>query len=316
MKILFFGTPQWALPALRRVAGVHRLVGVVTAPDAPVKRSRVPVPPPVKSAALEMGWGPILQPPTLRGPETRAALARCGAEVLVVVAYGRILPGRVLDAAPRGAVNLHFSLLPRHRGAAPVQYTLWKGDREAGVSTMLMDRGLDTGPVLMQRAEPVRPADTVRELGARLADIGADLLFETLAGLEAGTLVPRLQSAEGVSWAEALRREHGLVRFSWTALEIERRLRGFGDWPPLVCAGAKASLRLVEAEALPDPGPKEAAPGLVWRRAGEAVDLVCAGGSVLRMVRVQPAGGREISAAAALSGRHLALGETLGEVPA
>lgn len=302
------------MPALQRVGEAHHLAGVVTAPDARVGRSKQLVPPPVKQAALARGIGPIFQPPTLRGAVNRNPLLECAPEALVVVAYGRLLPGGLLDAPPRGAINLHFSLLPRHRGASPVQYTLWKGDAVAGVSTMLMDRGLDTGPLLLQRSEPVRAQDTVRELGDRLARLGADLLLETLAGLEAGTLSGRPQPEEGVSWTAPLTKDLGLLRFTWTAMEIERRLRAFGEWPHLVCGGVKGTLRLVAAEALGESAPPDMLPGVVWRRAGEALDLVCGAGSVLRVNTLQPAGGRAMPAVAALSGRHVVLGQPLVEL--
>jgi len=314
LKVLFFGTPAWAVPSLEalRAAG-HEIVGVVSAPDAPVGRSRTPAAPPVKARALELGLGPILQPTSLRPAAAREELLARGAEVFVVVAYGRILPGRLLDAPRFGAVNLHFSLLPRHRGASPVQTTLLRGDAEAGVSTMLMDRGLDEGPILLRRAAAIAPREKAAALGARLALVGAELLVETLAALADGTARPTPQDGALATLAPPLAKADGLLRWEWSAVEIERRTRAFDPWPPVVCRGPKGTLRLLDVEALAEAAPDGAAPGLVLRRAGEAADAVAGDGRLLRIHAVQPAGSKPMSAAAALAGRRLALGEALGD---
>ncbi|MBP7146227.1 MAG: methionyl-tRNA formyltransferase [Acidobacteria bacterium] len=310
MRLVFFGTPEWAVPALEALAGSpHEVRGVVTAPDAALGRSRRPVPPPVKRRALELGIGAVLQPETLRGPAARAAILGLEPDALAVVAYGRILPGRLLDAPRHGAINVHFSLLPRHRGAAPVQYTILCGDARGGVTTMKMARGLDTGPVLLQEEVAVGPGERAGELGRRLAAIGARLLLETLARVEQGADgVPQDEAL--ATWAPPLRAEMGLVSWDWDAAGIWRRMRAFDPWPPVVCQGPRGTLRLLEGEPLGETAPGEV-PGLVLRRAGDAVDVVCGGRELLRLRLVQPSGGRPMSGAAALAGRHLVLGERL-----
>jgi len=316
MRVVFFGTPEWAVPALDGLAGGgHEVVGVVTAPDAPVGRSRRPVPPPVKKRASALGIDPILQPATLRDPEARRAILRLEPEALVVVAYGRILPGRLLDAPRFGAVNLHFSLLPRHRGASPVQHAILCGDQRTGVTTMRMTRGLDEGPILLQQATPIGEREGARALGDRLARIGAELLAETLDRLEAGTLLPTPQPEQGVTYAPRLTAEMGRVDWSRPAGEIERRVRAFDPWPPVVTWGPRGRLRLLEVSLPGREAPEGARPGEVLAREGEAALVTCGGRSLLAIDRLQPDGGRPMSGAAALAGRHLRVGGRLGAGP-
>jgi len=313
VKILFFGTPDWAVPSLEALASSsHRVVATVTAPDAPGRRSRTPQPPPVKAAALRLALGPVLQPSTLRGAGARAELLAFAPDALAVVAYGRILPGRLLDAPRFGGVNLHFSLLPRHRGASPVQHTIWAGDGTAGVTTMRMERGLDTGPLYLQATDAVEPDDDARTLGARLASIGARLLVETLDRLEAGTLAAEPQDAARASWAPPLTRELGAIDWHGDAAEIARRVRAFVPWPPVVARGARGTLRLLRAEVPGETAPPGTVPGTVVRRVGDAVDVAC-GEGLLRIAEVLPEGGRPMTAAAALAGRHIELGGRLGQ---
>ncbi len=311
MNVLFFGTPDWAVPSLEALAAsAHRVVATVTAPDAPSRRSRTPLPPPAKEAALRLELGPVLQPATLRGEGAREGLLAFAPDALVVVAYGRILPGRLLDAPPFGGVNLHFSLLPRHRGASPVQHTLWAGDRTAGVTTMRMERGLDTGPVYLRATETVETCDDARSLGARLARVGATLLVETLDRLAAGALVAEPQDPSGASWAPPLTRELGVVDWCGDAAEIARRVRAFVPWPPVVTRGTRGTLRLLRVEALGETSPPGTAPGTVMRRVGDAVDVAC-GTGMLRIAELLPEGGRPMTAAAALAGRHIECGGRL-----
>lgn len=314
MRILFFGTPAWAAVALRAVAGSsHRIVGVVTSPDAAVGRSRTAQPPAVKQAAQHLGLSPILQPVSLRPADARAEILAVDADVFVVVAYGKILPGRLLDAPRFGAINLHFSLLPRHRGASPVQHTLLCGDPLGGVCTMQMDRGLDTGPVLQRREEAVAARDTTSTLGARLAVAGAELLLQTLNGLEAGALGAIAQDDSLATAAPLLRREDGFVRWSETARQLDRRVRAYDPWPPVICLGPKGVLRLVAVEPLTAQSPAQTPPGTVLSREGRTVTIAAGERSVLALHRVLPAGGREMDAAAALAGGSLVLGTVLGD---
>lgn len=306
MKVVFFGTPAWAVPALRAVlAAGHTISAVVTAPDAPVGRSRAPVAPPVKAAARDAGLGPILQPVSLRGADARAAILEHAADVFVVVAYGRILPGRLLDAPTHGAVNVHFSLLPRHRGASPVQHAIWLGDEVTGVTTMAMDRGLDTGAILHTQATPIGARETSAALGERLAGIGAGLLVETLAGLARGAITPRAQDDAHATLAPPLRPEDGHVDWAQPAEAIARAVRAFDPWPAVVCEGPKGRLRLLDVDVLAESTREHVEPGSVLRVHAERVDVVCGHGTVLALMTVQPAGSRAMSAGAALRGRYL-----------
>jgi len=312
VKLLFFGTPEWAIPALVALsASRHRVLAVVTAPDAPRGRSRTPRPPPVKTSAVALGLGPVLQPPTLKGEAVRQELLAFEPEALVVVAYGRILPGRLLDAPRYGGINLHFSLLPRHRGASPVQHTLWAGDAVAGVSTMRMERGLDTGPVYLAASTPLGPEEDAASLGARLAAIGAPLLMQTLDRIESGGIVPEPQDERRATLAPPLTREMGRIDWNGSAQEIARRVRAFVPWPPVVTAGPRGTLRLLRAEPLAQTAPPGTAVGTVLRRSGESVEIAC-GDGVLSVAELQPEGARPMRGASALAGRYLQVGGRLG----
>ncbi|RMG42577.1 MAG: methionyl-tRNA formyltransferase [Acidobacteria bacterium] len=316
MRVVFFGTPEWAVPFLEALAASrHEVDAVVTAPDAPVGRSRRPQPPPVKRAAAELGIAPVLQPATLKDRGAREEILRFGSDALVVVAYGRILPGRLLDAPRHGAVNVHFSLLPRHRGASPVQHAILHGDKRTGVTTMLMTRGLDEGPILLQQATTIGERETAGELGARLAVMGAPLLVETLDRLEEGTLLPTPQPPDGVSLAPRLTPDMGRVAWDRPAAEIDRMVRAFDPWPPVVTWGPRGRLRLLEVRPADEPAPEGARPGEVLGRRGDSALVACGGGTVLELARLQPDGGRPMTGAAALAGRHLREGGRLGSGP-
>ena len=315
MRVVFLGTPDWAVPSLEAlVASRHDVVAVVTAPDRPVGRSRTPKPTPVKVAALATGLPALLQPETLRGRETRANILAFRPEFLAVVAYGKLLPGRLLDAPEHGAVNRPVSLLPRHRGASPVQHTLLLGDPLAGVTTMRMDRGLDTGPLLLQRELELLPGERSPELGQRLAQVGAPLLVKTLDQLEDGNLEPREQDESLATHAPLLVREQGYVDWSRSAIEIERQARAFADWPAVVCEGPKGRIRLLRVESRPQIPDSVKSVGSVLRREGELLLVACGGGSVLALAEVQPAGSRAMTASAALAGGYVTMSEPLRSV--
>ncbi len=311
MRLVFFGTPDWAVPALEAVVSAgHEVAAVVTAPDAPRGRSRRPQPPPVRVAAGRLGIGAVLQPPTLRGRAPREAILATAPEALVVVAYGRILPGRLLDAPRFGAINVHFSLLPRHRGASPVQWAILAGDAETGVTTMRMDRGLDTGPILLQRGTPIGPDETAPALGERLAALGAGLLVETLERVGAGTLEATPQDESRTSLAPPLTRAMGLVDWSHEAVRIDRQVRAFAAWPPVVCESEAGRLRLRGVR--PAGGRRtDSPPGTVLDADRDAVFVACGGGTVLALHEVQPAARRAMRAVDALRGRQLRIGERL-----
>ncbi len=324
MKVVFFGTPAWSAVSLRALAASrHEVVGVVTAPDRARGRSGTPRPCEVALAARELGLAPILQPDTLRGRAVREPILALRPDVLAVVAFGRILPGRLLDAPPHGAVNVHFSLLPRHRGASPVQHAILVGDAVTGVTTMRMDRGLDTGPVLLSETAPIGPRETACELGARLAVRGAALLVDTLDGLDRGELEAHAQDEERATLAPLLRKEDGYLDWEHDASAIDARIRAFSRWPPVVCHGPRGTLRLLEADPV-DRAPgdgrgdtsRPAKPGAVLGAHGVAFDVACGNGTVLRVGSVQPAGRRAMPGAGALSGGYVVTGTRLGDGPA
>lgn len=230
MRIAFAGTPDFAVPTLLALMqSPHELVGVLTQPDRRRGRGQRLSPSPVKAAADPSV--PLAQPETLKTPEGRAELAAWHPDVLVVVAYGLILPQAALDIPRLGCVNVHASLLPRWRGAAPIERALLAGDETTGVTIMLMDEGLDTGPTLLQRQVAIDPVDTGASLRARLAALGAPLLLEALEGLASGALQARPQPAEGVTYARKLEKREALIDWSVPAAEVERQVRALQPWP-------------------------------------------------------------------------------------
>jgi methionyl-tRNA formyltransferase len=229
MRLIFMGTPEAAVPTLRRcLADGHEIAAVWTQPDKPAGRGNKLKSPPVKEFALAHHLN-IHQPAKVRTPEAFELFASHKADAAVVVAYGRILPAALLHAPPLGCINVHFSLLPKYRGAAPVNWAIVRGEKETGVTTMCMDEGLDTGAILLQRATAIAEKETAPELMARLAHLGADLLSETLKRFS--ELKPRAQQEEAAIHAPMLRREDGLIDWSQDAFTIERCVRGFQPWP-------------------------------------------------------------------------------------
>lgn len=310
MRIVFLGTPETAVPTLDALTDAgHEIARVVTQPDRPSGRSGAPKASPVKERALAAGL-PVLQPARVRTPEFAAAIAEAKPDVLVVVAYGRILVPEVLRTSPLGAVNAHFSLLPRYRGAAPVAWALVHGERETGVTTFRLDEGLDTGAILAARATAIAPREHAPALLARLAREGAALLVETLAGLETGAIVPRPQDESAASAAPLLTREDGAWNPGWTAREVEGRVRGLDPWPGVwaLCGGRR--IRLVEVEAI-DGTATGAGTGAILDRSGAGLVIACDGGTLARIDAVQAEGRRAVSAREAIGGRLLRPGDRL-----
>jgi methionyl-tRNA formyltransferase len=231
-RTVFMGSPEFALPALRLLAERYPVVGVVTQPDKPAGRGRSLTPPPVKLLAQELGL-PVFQPRRLRQPESIQQLHEWAPDLIVVAAFGQILRPEVLDLPPYGCINVHASLLPRWRGAAPIQAALLSGDEETGITIMRMDPGVDTGPVIAQRTLPITPNDTAASLSERLAEAGGSLLVETLPGYLRGELEPRPQDelAGEPTYAPMLKKEDGRLDFELPALELVRRVRAFNPWP-------------------------------------------------------------------------------------
>jgi methionyl-tRNA formyltransferase len=232
MRLVFCGTPQFAIPTLQQLltAG-HAIELVVTQPDRVRGRDQAPSPPPVKLLAMEAGL-PVVQPEKIKNnPELRARLEAIHPDAIIVVAYGRIIPEWMLNLPQWGNINLHASLLPKYRGAAPIQWAIANGERVTGATTMRLDQGLDTGDILLQRWLPIEPDQTAEQVFPVLAASGAGLMLETLAGLEAGTIQPIPQDNAGASLAPILERENALMDFARSAGEIYNRWRGFQPWP-------------------------------------------------------------------------------------
>lgn len=307
-RIVFMGSPEFAVPALEALADTYHVVGVVTQPDQPAGRGRRLTPPPVKQVALERGL-PLFQPQSLRTPEVLAQLAAWKPEVIVVAACGYILPQDTLDLPVHGCLNVHASLLPRWRGAAPVPAAILAGDEITGVTIMQMDAGVDTGPILAQREEPVLPNDTRVTLEERLARIGADLLVETLPAYLAGDRQPRPQPGERATYTRQLRKEDGQLDWSLPAAELDRRVRAFTPWPGAFTLWRGQQLKVLRAVPLPH-WRGDAPPGTVIALAGAAA--IATGEGALRLEELQLAGKRPMDVAAFLHGQRAFIGSRLG----
>jgi methionyl-tRNA formyltransferase len=309
LRIAFAGTPEFALPALRTLADAPcQLVGVLTQPDRPAGRGRVLQPSPVKRLALELGL-PLAQPERLSTPDAQALLRLWAPELLVVVAYGLILPPAVLALPRLGCLNIHASLLPRWRGAAPIQRAILAGDTESGVTLMRMDQGLDTGPILAQRALPIGARMSGGELHDALATLGAGMLPELIAALEAGRCVPQPQPSTGACYAAKLDKSEARIDWTRDALAIDRQVRAFNPWPVAETRLDGAQLRIWRALPL-STGPHRALPGTVLGLS-EARLQVATGSGVLAIEALQDPGHRVLSARD-YANAHRLVGRRLG----
>jgi methionyl-tRNA formyltransferase len=250
LSLIFCGTPRFAVPALEKLAAAgHRIHLVVTQPDRPKGRGLELVASPVKQSAHKLNL-PITQPDRIKtNEEFRSQITAINPDAIIVVGYGRIIPQWMLDLPPLGNINLHASLLPKYRGAAPIQWAIARGETVTGNTTMRLDAGLDTGDMLLQKEMPIAAEDTSETLAPRLAEMGAGLLVETLAGLQSGTIQPRKQDASQATLAPILKKEDGLIDFSRTAHEIVNRLRGFQPWPGAYTKFRGKNLQILKAQA-------------------------------------------------------------------
>jgi len=301
------GTPNAAVQSLARsVSDGHDVVAVYTQPDRPAGRGNKIAFSPVKESALKMGI-PVLQPTKIKTPEALAELKSFAADVLVVVAYGRILPEVFLNAFPRGAVNVHFSLLPKYRGAAPVNWAIVNGEKVTGVTTMKMDVGLDTGDILLQRETEIGPSETAIELMERLSSVGAELLSETLRKFE--TIVPRRQNDIDASFAPIMKKEDGLISWMLGADEIARRVRGFQPFPTTFTYFEDKKLTLWRAEKTDTESSGEI--GEIIEAKGDMLLVTCGGGSVLKIDELQLEGKRRRTTRDFLNGIKLRPGQII-----
>jgi len=321
LRVAFAGTPEFAVPTLRALAdSPHALVGVLTQPDRPAGRGRELAGSPVKRLAQELHL-PLSQPATLQAPAARALLASWGADALVVVAYGLILPPAVLVLPRLGCLNVHASLLPRWRGAAPVQRAILAGDAATGITIMQMDAGLDTGPLLAQEPMPIDPQASSQQLLARLAQLGAALLLTTLEQAQAGLLLPRPQPDQGVTYAAKISKAEARIDWGGSAEQIARQVRAFNPRPVAETRWLGQQLRVWEAHTVGEAGGAGGAgeagaevaaaqPGDILGLAHEQLMIQCGQGRIALM-KLQLAGRRIVTAREFASGRALT-GSRLG----
>ena len=312
MRLVFMGTPLAAVPTLRRcLEDGHEVVAVWTQPDRPAGRGNKLSAPPVKEFALLQGLT-VYQPAKIRNEESLSLFASHDADAAIVVAYGRILPPPFLSAPRRGCLNVHFSLLPLYRGAAPVNWAIVRGEEETGVTTMQMDEGLDTGAILLQRKTVIEERETAPELMTRLSALGADTLSETIARL--GEIEPREQAEEKATFAPVLHREDGLIDWTLDAAQIERRVRGFQPWPNAFTKYNSQRLVIWRASVHADEPSRAGGgdEGSILKAQGDELVVACGDETRLRLQEVQPEGKRRMSVRDFLNGTRLMAGERLG----
>ena len=309
MRIVFMGTPESAVPSLRRLLDDgHEIAAVWTQPDKPAGRGNKSHQSPVKEFALEHNLT-VHQPAKIKTEEAKTLFASHQADAAIVVAYGKILPAGFLSAPKRGCVNVHFSLLPKYRGAAPVNWAIVNGETETGVTTMKIVEELDAGAILLQRATRIREHETAPELLARLAEVGAELLSETLKRVD--SLEARPQRDEDATLAPMMKREYGLIDWSTEAFAIERRVNGFQPWPN--AHTSFRSQRLIIWKATPEWIEQiRFSPGQVIEARGDRLIVACGDGTALRVLELQPENSRRMSARDFLNGTHPTVGEMIG----
>ncbi len=307
MKLVFMGTPEFAVPSLERLAAEHDVARVFTQPDRPANRGQKLTAPPVKQSALALGLA-VEQPLKIRTPEVFATLQAIAADAIVVVGYGKLIPQSIIDLPRLGVINLHASLLPKYRGAAPINWAIVRGETTTGVTTMKIDAGLDTGDMLLREEVAIAPEDDAVSLGAKLAQIGAPLLSRTLAGLERGEITPVPQDHSQHSLAPILRKEDGLANWSLSAREVHNRVRGLAPWPG-VYSPYRGSVLRVEKSAV-DESPASDAPGTLIVE-DKRLFVACGRGR-LELLEVRREGRRKLSTKDFLIGERLQPGERLG----
>ena len=304
MRIVFMGTPDFAVPCLQRLLeDGHEVPAVFTQPDKPVGRHAVLTPPPVKQLALSHGI-PVYQPTKMRDGTVAALLRELAPDCLVVVAYGRILPQEILDVPPRGCVNIHGSLLPRYRGAAPIQWSVIRGETVTGVTSMFMDAGMDTGDIIDTLTTPIGENETAGELFERLAPLGARLLSATLAAIADGTVTRRPQNGAEATMAPMLEKAMGRLDLTRPAQELHNQVRGMNPWPGAFCTAGGKTLKIHETRVAAGSG----APGTLL--CADPVTVACGEGA-LQLMTVQPEGKPRMAAEAWLRGARLPQGARL-----
>ena len=306
LRLIFMGTPDFAVPSLEALlTGPDSVVAVVCQPDRPRGRGKKLEPPPVKRLAMAHGL-PVLQPDSVQEGNFVTTLSHLQPDLLVVVAYGRILPEAVLALAPLGAINVHASLLPKYRGAAPVQWAILNGDAESGVTIMQLDRGMDTGPMLLAARETIQPHDTAGTLAERLAKLGAQTLVRTIAGLKKGEIRPEEQDHSQASYAPMLTKAQGHVDWTLSAARLHCQIRGLDPWPSAYGFLEGVRYRFFVPECV---GKKSSeAPGTICR-ADQSGLFIATGDGILCLHEIQPEGKKRMPVAACLHGNPLQPGK-------
>lgn len=305
MRIAYAGTPTFAVPALESlIAAGHEIAGVWTQPDRPAGRGMGLAQSAVKKAALQHQLT-VHQPASLNDEHALAAVQACGADAMVVAAYGLLLPPVVLDTFRYGALNIHASLLPRWRGAAPIHRALLAGDRETGICIMQMDAGLDTGAVLMREAIAIQPQDTTGTLHDKLATLGARMIVAALRAAETGSLRPTPQSAEGVTYAAKIAKTEARIDWRQSAEVVARQIRAFNPFPGASARWRQTDIKLWRARVVPGRGE----PGVVLRMDGDAFIVACGAGGAVAIEVVQRAGGKRLAASDFVRGSNLVIGD-------
>jgi len=309
IHLVFCGTPQFAVPTLERLVDAGFAVDLaVTQPDRPRGRGMATAFSPVKQRALELGL-PIAQPERIKNnDEFRGQLATLKPDAIIVVGYGRIIPQWMIELPPLGNTNLHASLLPKYRGAAPIQWAIASGETVTGVTTMRIDAGLDTGDILLQKAIPIAPEDTAETLAPRMAAIGAELMVETLHGLKSGTIHPKPQDNSQATLAPLLKKEDGRIDFHRPAPEIVNRIRGFQPWPGAFTSFRGKNLHIWAAR----PDGRHLKEGELAVE-GERLIVGCGLGTALELLELQPEGKKRMAARDFMHGHRLSSGENLGK---
>lgn len=309
MRVIFMGTPDFSVGTLEAlIRAGHQVVLAVTQPDKPRGRGGKMQFPPVKETALEYGI-PVFQPRKVREPENIEELRKYQADVIVVVAFGQILPKEILELTPYGCINVHASLLPSYRGAAPIQWAVINGETVSGVTTMQMDEGLDTGDMLLKTEVPLEPEETGGSLHDKLAAAGASLCVRTLKALEEGTVTPKKQGESPTAYASMLKKEMGEIRWEEPAISIERLIRGLNPWPSAYTGWQDKTMKIWEAEVLEEDSGQE--PGTVVRVDKDGF-LVQTGKGLLKVTALQIPGKKRMEADAFLRGYSMEPGEKLG----
>jgi methionyl-tRNA formyltransferase len=306
VRTIFFGSPEFAVPCLEALHDMSDVAVVISQPDRPAGRGLAMRPPAVKQRALELGLE-VWQPTKVRTAEFAEKLRALEADVAVVVAYGRIVPRAVLDAPRMGCVNVHASLLPRWRGAAPIQWSIVAGDAETGVALMQMDEGMDTGPVLATASIPIARDDDASTLSGRLSHLGADLLRQQLPRYVAGELVPTAQDESGATMAPLLNKEHGRIDWNKSAQAVHNQIRGMNPWPGAQTVLGERRIKVHRAVAS-TLDPEGAPPGQVIALDPEGILVACAEGT-LEIQELQESGRKRVDARAFASGRGVAVGD-------